>query len=49
MKTNIKNLYESPLFFEIGFQNDEAILAGSYFTGGGGQYGEDDIIDNGEY
>ena len=27
----------------------EAMLADSYYSGGGGSFGEDDIVDNGNY
>lgn len=48
MKTAVKINYESPIFYAMTFQVSSVMIA-SYNPGGAGQYGEEDIIDNGEY
>ena len=51
-KNNSMNLegmsYETPSVNVLNVQA-EGVLCGSYYLGGGGVYGEDDMNDNGEY
>lgn len=50
MKTITKKRYEAPGADSTCLsQNDMVLTASNYNYGGGGEYGENDIIDNGEY